>query len=406
MGHLHFAVALVSASLMFAPSFQAMACMGARAKKTMPKKELEIFAKKKSIRSIAQQNRIPFGGFLKSKWKMEAIIANAIDAELDIGYAKPNIARVVVSLPAHLHSSNHHSFPDNQTNARVDFGEYWKEKVAPVIARREIYKDGTTKMEVSFAPSLKVKEYDLQMVGSSTFIRPKGSVDSYVINTDPQVLSLQEFVDAIPVEQRSFSQGRKAPDPEGIFNKIPPGGTAIEVFAGHTMGEGYNSEPYPMSEVHARFPELEKMLTTAVGGGISWVFDRNVSVKGPKASFKHVYSCFDERNIDKETAAGVPSGAGWHLIGEHAETLLNTLEKSPLLIALGKETTASPKSGSFAYQLRHTISATRLQPDEVFVTRKGQFHWFAIESTRKLCAELWIHPCDMSTTAGWGFNCQ
>jgi hypothetical protein len=382
------------------------ACMSKKSGRALTQQEFLLRLKKGNKRTLSAVSDQPFGGPKESNQKLEAVIANVIQRELKAGYAKPNIKRVIVSLPVQFNKSNYFPYGDGQSNAHVDFGDYWKERVPPVVARREIYKDGTSRLEIFFAKSLGFKDHSIEQSGSNTFIKVKDFPDAFVINTDPQVLGLDEFTDLIPQEQRLFSDSRKAPDPEGIFQKsLEKNISAFEVFGQHKMGAGYNALPYPIDNVHGRFPDASGR-HTAIGGALSWVVDANpLGKNGALASFKHIYTCFDGRSEPREAATGVPSGSGWHHIGDPAESILNTLETTPLLVALGKEAESGPKTGTFAFQLKGTITATRLMPKEVFSTRKNQFHWYAIESSRPICTEIWVHPCEMSTTNGWGFGC-
>jgi hypothetical protein len=136
--------------------------------------------------------------------------------------------------------------------------------------------------------------------------------------------------------------------------------------------------------------------------------------------FKILYTCFEERRLqhpnandpdcqgvarDSETEEGVPSGGGWHKIGDPAETLFNSLERVPLLVAAGYSDPAArnglePPSGGYAFELRDVAVARWLWPGEAFLTARGEsngherknFHWFLFNADRETCTVEWVHP--------------
>lgn len=57
----------------------------------------------------------------------------------------------------------------------------------------------------------------------------------------------------------------------------------------------------------------------------------------PQAPLKTVYSCWSPRNLVDEARFGVPSGAGWHLIGDPAETIFNNLRSGEMLVGMAGE---------------------------------------------------------------------
>lgn len=161
------------------------------------------------------------------------------------------------------------------------------------------------------------------------------------------------------------------------------------------LGAGYNKDPWPAANVHGLFPNANGS-KTAIGGVLTWGIVNNS--QGP---FKHLYTCFEGRNLSEESKTGVPSGAGWHHIGDAGETLLNTLETAEIPVAVGR----SHNNNDSAYKLTETVTATWLKPEEALVSLQGTFHWYLNPSEAAVCTEIWVHNCVSDLTNNWGFNC-
>jgi hypothetical protein len=217
-------------------------------------------------------------------------------------------------------------------------------------------------------------------------VHPVGWGDWFPIWFQLPVRPINELFDTVPSSQRHFViDGKPLLDREGIASPSA-GSTAYDRLIAHSFPgvSGYNPTPHPINDVHGVFPGDGQSVVTGVGRGWSWVSEP------PKAPFKTLYACFDHRLPDAEAAAGVPSGAGWHHIGDPAETILNDLEATPLLVATAAR---APVSGaSWAYGLSDVAVARWLNPGEAFTTRRGNYHSFFFTGPREVCAELWVHP--------------
>lgn len=153
---------------------------------------------------------------------------------------------------------------------------------------------------------------------------------------------------------------------------------------------------------------------------MAWVIGR-----GASSTFKNLYTCFDSRNFAQESSAGVPSGGGWHEIGDAAETIINAVETAPVAVgfATGLPSPTPPNQLKFAWGLSDVASVRFLQPGEGMMTGAGDvtwredegarpnsdwskskrpqdqsgggrnYHWFFFQSDQPVCTEEWVHNC-------------
>jgi hypothetical protein len=163
--------------------------------------------------------------------------------------------------------------------------------------------------------------------------------------------------------------------------------------------DGYNTQPYVVDNIHGFYPSPTGR-RTSVGGGWTWVVEAGV-----KAPFKHLYTCFQGRDLAEESRYGAPTGAGWHHVGDPAETILNTLEAAAIPAALGRFYGDMGLSLAPAYGLNGVAIFRNLQSQEAFVTRKNEFHWYAIPAYQPLCTEIWVHHCEPDANNSWGMDC-
>jgi hypothetical protein len=120
------------------------------------------------------------------------------------------------------------------------------------------------------------------------------------------------------------------------------------------------------------------------------------------APFKTMYTAFDKRRPDLEASApdgGVPSGGGWHQIGDNAETILNSLEPDPIVTGYtqGNPLPGGPPSGAFSYGLDDVATIRWLQPGEALVVPRGpssqpNYHWYFMNADHPVTTEEWVHP--------------
>lgn len=296
---------------------------------------------------------------------------------------------LVISIPAVIQKSSYHPFGDGQSNAKLSLGSSWTQNEFPVVGAQKTESGKTTRKYI-FHPSLNVTDYQETSAGNGWYkVQPKGWTDSFYFNFETSTLSVGEFLKGIPEKYRTFSKNRIAPN----IAKIAKGAGANGF---KNLGEGYNAEPWFSDNVHGRFPEANGD-KTALGGVLTWgIVDKQF---GP---FKNLYTCFEARNIAQEKQTGIPSGAGWHLIGDAAETLLNNLETSRIPVAVGR----THSFNGAAYGLTESITAKWLQSDEVLVSEKGTFHWYLNPYESSVCTEIWVHNCVPNLSNNWGFNCQ
>jgi hypothetical protein len=298
---------------------------------------------------------------------------------------------VVLSIPAVLLKSDYHPFGDGQSNAILSLGGAWNQNEFPVIGIQKKVGNGSTRTYV-FHSALKIISYDEKDIGQGWYqVTPKGYSDSFYFNFDTSALLIRDFLAGIPAPLRTFSEARLAPDPEkiGVLK-------SFEVLKTKTLGSGYNSAPWFNDNVHGLYPDASGK-KTAIGGVYTWgIVDTKF---GP---FKQLYTCFESRNLTQEKQHGVPSGAGWHHIGDSAESIINNLEKSALPVAIGR-THGKQKS---AYGLTDSITAVWLKPGEVLISEQNQFHWYINPYQKEVCTEIWVHNCVPNPKNHWGFGCE
>lgn len=349
----------------------------------------------------------PWGGADPARWTPEAVLANAAEEAL----ADPAV--VVVAFPVRLSASDVAPFGDGQTNAVVDLPG-WSVPRPPVVAA--LRHDGavTLRLDHALGPiaglSLQVEDGaplhlalapDAAGHASATWqppagwrpatdrliLRPDGWNDAFPLSFRHPVRDADVLADSVPAPLRPAA----LPDPAGVSGRP---GSAADALAAQGAGPGYNHAPYVTPTVHAGLPGR----VTAVGGARSWVTE---------APFKHVYLCLDGRDAAAEAATGAPSGAGWHAIGDPAESLVNSLEAVPLLAAWGQahlfaddEHGFAFGAGAAAYGLTDVATFRHLQPGEALVTGRDSdygppvFHWYAAAAA-PACVEIWVHPCGL-----------
>ena len=337
---------------------------------------------------------IPWGGADPSKLSPEAILANAATSEL----RRDPTARV--SIPAALWTSHYAPFGDGQTNAAASL-VHWNEKRPPVVGVRT---GGRT--TVRFDRALPISDTVFELwTPSGTWVRsiasartaegdwlidvgdaaeqfvvsPRGWRDGFPLSFALPVSSIDALVQTLPESHRTLPGGEPIVDPVGAA-----GDDAYATLMTTSFPHGFvNQTPFVDGGVHAAFPQSGAPRVTAVGGASTWVAE---------APFKHLYVCFDERAPAREAEHGVPTGAGWHHIGDPGESIVSSLEDSALLVGYAPATQSTPPAnGGFAYGLDRATTFAMLQPGEAFTTPKGAFHWYAVHQAQKPCVQIWVH---------------
>ncbi len=333
-------------------------------------------------------NLPPWGGSDPSHWSPEAIIANAVTAELQ----RDPSARV--SIPTTLWTSSFAPFGDGQTNGAASFAA-WQGTRPPVVGVRhggrvtvrfdralpidgdtfELWTaTGTWTKSVTSARTAdgdRVIEFSDAALLDRVVVSPRGWRDAFPLAFAMPITSI-----AALGETRTLPGGESVIDPVGAA-----GDDAYDVLRATSFPAGFvNQTPYVTDNLHAAFPQSGAPRVTAVGGAWTWVAD---------APFKNMYVCLDQRALDREAQYGVPSGAGWHQIGAVPETIVSSLETEPLIVG---HATASPTvatGGGFAYGLDRATTYALLQPGQAFDTPSGDFHWYVVHHARKPCVQIW-----------------
>lgn len=302
--------------------------------------------------------------------------------------------KIVLSIPAQIHKGDWSPFGDGQRNAKMTLGSDWKQNDFPVVGV-ETTEDGKVTRQYHFHSSLNVQKYTEKILTDTWYeVTPEGWNSSYYFNFQTSALPISEFIKGIPPEFRTFPPGRVAPNVAQI-SKMDP----IKQLSEKDLGPGFNSKNAWYSEnVHGIFPGPTG-LVMAVGGVLTWGVATEESQRPQSGSFKYLYTCFDPRNINAELTQGIPSGAGWHYVGDPAETVVNSLSDQAIPFAMARS-----HGKSSAYGLTESITAMWLQSDEVQVTRRGEFHWYLNPYEQNVCTEIWVHNCVPNLNNHWGFK--
>lgn len=388
-------------------------------------------------------DRTPWGGPDTTKWRPEAILANAVSEAMNAGWSRTDVADVVVSVPLKLWSSGFFEFGDGQANARPEFEAWRGQPRPPVVASVIKLKTAPTRFAVRFDRALPYDgtafelRYGSVTVALTATRDPQGDA---VVEIDlPQGLSFDDLlseqaalvhpagwpdwfplyfrtgvkkISDLRVSRTLFSDGRPIVDREHVTSVLATDDKSVlERLQSHAFEFGYNGAhgnvpPFMPASIHATYPFFGKNIVTGVGRGWTWVADQRPD------GFKVMYTCFERRRLDLEVAApdgGVPSGGGWHQINDAAETILNDLERGPLMVAAGRNNpwleTHLP-TGKFAYGLTDVATFRWLRPGEAFITVKGNsaddgkgnsfdqsnYHWYFFQQDRDICTEEIVNP--------------
>jgi hypothetical protein len=353
----------------------------------------------------------PWGGPDPAAWRPEAILANAVAAELQ----RDPTARV--SVPTTLWKSLYAPYGDGQTNAAAAF-VYWSGQRPPVIGARrgsrieirfdrslpfagdtfELWTpDGTW---LSSVPSTRTEAGDWLIVlvdppapiAERMVVSPRGWSDGFPLSFALPITSVDRLAGSLPASLRQLPGGESVVDPVGAAAAAEGATTVYDALRSTSFPAGFiNQQPFVSSDLHAAFPQSGAPRITAVGGASTWVAE---------SPFKNMYVCLDRRATAAEAAYGVPSGAGWHHIGDAGESILSSLEASPLLIGYAAGASLSPPAnGGLAYGLEHATTYALLQPGQAFTTPRGDFHWYAVHHATDPCVQVWVHRCAPDASA-------
>ncbi len=413
---------------------------------------------------------LPWGGTNTNNWKAEAVLANAVNQALDSAYSESDVQDVQVSVPMKMIYGNTRPYGDGQTNATMMFGDGWTEKTPPLFAVWSSYSNGSRKLRVQFhsMPGInlsqsgtliyfsnrkkftrslspkKISDQDYEMIWNTdqnsikwgdlfthnvAYIQVPGRGDWFPIDFRQVSVPAQSLLQQVPESKRAFGIGNLL-DPEKISVQGNPSSSTIpfDLLNQKNIGAAnINATRYtPVVGIHNNFSyQNGSTSVTAVGNG-----DTTVMLP-PSAPFKMAYICFDPRNPQAEAQFGVPSGGGWHEIGDAAETVFNTLENAAPIFghASGIPGGLLPSDqvpGSYAYGLTDVSVIQRLKPGQAIVTGagsttfqegysdsrgKGQaagrnYHWFVFDQPHEVCAMEWVHPCVPGPGNNLGLRCN
>lgn len=353
----------------------------------------------------------PWGGADPARWKPEAVLANAVTAELQ----RDPTARV--SVPVTLWKSTYAPYGDGQTNAAAAF-VHWTGPRPPVVgikrgSRIEIRVDRTLPFSGntfelwtangtwhSSVPSTRTAAGDWLIelatpaapIAERLIVSPRGWRDGFPLSFALPLTSVAQLAGSLPASLRQLPGGEPVVDPVAAAAAATTTRTAYDVLKASSFPAGFiNQSPFVSSDLHAAFPQSGAPRITAVGGSSTWVAE---------APFKNMYVCLDRRSTSSETQHGVPSGAGWHHIGDAGESILSSLEQSPLLVGYASGAPlAPPAGGALAYGLTHATTYALLQPGQAFTSPRGDFHWYAVHHAINPCVQVWVHRCVPSASA-------
>jgi hypothetical protein len=387
----------------------------------------------------------PWGGTDATRWRPEAIMANAASQALNEAWSRSGVTDAIVAMPMHMLNSSFNEFGDGQSNVAPSF-QGWTDSRPPVVATLLRLSGGMklvlladhalpnsdTTWDASYTVNGQTKTASLPITRKANgdgvaewdvpselgwddprstqvvFVHPHTWGDWFPLMFRFPVKSISSFKSEVLPGFQTFADGGDDQDHEGVSAQTHTGlGTPFERLSSHTFSSAYNQNPYMPSDIHAIFPMNGHNYVTGVGMGWTWV--ANV----PQAPFKIMYTCFDKRNPGAEASApdgGVPSGGGWHRIGDNAETVLNDLEGGPIVLgsALADPANGSTPTGGFSYGLNDVATVRWVKPGEAFVTPKAldqhfNYHWYFFANPKPVCTEEWVHPC---RPTNYGFACD
>jgi hypothetical protein len=288
---------------------------------------------------------------------------------------------------------------------------------------------------------------------SSALVRPVGQFDDWFpITFRHPVSTADKMIQTVDASHQKFSVDAKVTKPDRLDDPldIKPKSSATNAFSNALDLEinklypsSFNPNHFPSCNVHGSFAytwddfNAGRVQPRAVGRNWTWLTNPNdPERKDPQGPFKILYTCFEPRryarsaSVDPECSKpeevaseedlGVPSGGGWHLIGDPAETLFNSVETTPLLVASGFAEVApridlAPSDHGFAFGQKDVAVARWLFPGEAFMIAKSKelsqpnFHWFLFHGEEHTCTLEWVHECvpeDEKEPSFGGLGCK
>lgn len=154
----------------------------------------------------------------------------------------------------------------------------------------------------------------------------------FTIDLNMPVTDHTSFMGSVPQQQRTFTNGQSLYDPENLdttCGTLSPFDCLMKRSPLNSQAWQNLGRPYFADNLHGRFPTPSgQYVTVSVANLSTWV------AVPPQSPLKTVYSCWSPRNLQQEKQYGVPSGAGWHLIGDPAETIFNNVRSGEMLVGM------------------------------------------------------------------------
>ena len=418
------------------------------------------------------QASTPWGGPDPSKWRPEAVLANAVWRELARHSADPDVEETLVSAPVRMIFTDNRVYGDGQTNASLAFTDSGHRTTPQLVATLTRRASGRRQVDLRFAPDVQILESAIDVISYASTAGSSGrQVDRVTLRAQPDGSKLGEWTpranltfgdlahsrivwirpvgwnSVFPMDFRSpilsESELRTAAGPATTIGLNPLDPLRIREKAnGNTRGalmrEAYDSRWVSNSEgghalrnesIHGEISKNGTTSPTAIGGGHTWLVER-----GAHSAFKNLYTCFDARNPSREAETGLPSGGGWHEIGDAAETIINNLETGSVPVGFAAGAPASPPDGlGIAWDLTDVATVRMLKPGQAAITPAGDrtwsedipfrangdgsqrarnpardgrlYHWFFFPSDVPTCTQEWVHPCRPSEGNSLGLRC-
>lgn len=121
----------------------------------------------------------PWGGSDKTRWRPEAILANATSAALNQAWSLPGTQDAVVAVPVKMLRSQWHPYGDGQSNAVVSFGETWDGYAPPLVATLIRRRDGSISVELRFDAKLAYSGNRIRIRYGSRDVKITGTRDGH-----------------------------------------------------------------------------------------------------------------------------------------------------------------------------------------------------------------------------------
>jgi hypothetical protein len=394
----------------------------------------------------------PWGGTDASRWRPEAIIANAASTALNDAWKKEHVTDAIIAIPTRMLQSTYYEYGDGQSNAAPSF-PYWHESRPQVVATLLRTDDDATHVTFRFDHALAIsgKSIDVSVDGQTSTVPFVRSADGAAIaewsppaslgwsgNFSGSAIAVRptgwndwfpiwfrmpvKRIDQVRAAHARYADGKSIVDREGVSSQSSAnagdGSSPYQRLMSHDFTAPYNARgtghvpPFAPDNIHAFFPYLDHNYVTGVGRGWTWVADEQPS------GFKDMYTCFERRRAADEASApdgGVASGGGWHQIGDRQETILNDLETSPLVVGSAMGNPLLPSAlpdGQLAYGNTDVITVRWLMPGEAFITPNGgaardtngvtydqsNYHWFFFQAAQEVCTEEIVTPAGAAPT--------